>query len=112
MESLVKSDIFFFITTICILVVTSLLLMILSHVLHIVKKVRKTIDCVHTETSGIADDFAAFREILRKNQFGFKPVFHGIKKTADSFTEKPKPARAKKVKVKIVEKPAEPTNYV
>jgi len=95
MESIVKADIFFFVTTICVFVVTALLVMILSHVLHIVRTVRKTVDRIHGEAYGLANDFAELREEIRKNQFGLKPIFDGIKKKADEFSGKKKPKKKK-----------------
>jgi len=99
MESLVKSDIFFFISTICLLVITALIIMILSHVLHIVRKVRKAIDIFHCETDGIVEDFDDFRAMLRKNQFGLKPIFDGIKKKADQFSGTKKKPRTRTAKI-------------
>jgi hypothetical protein len=95
MESILKSDIFFFITAICVFVVTALVVMILAEVLQIVKNIRHISDHLKGEASNLAADFAAFRVVLQNNQFGFKPIFDGIKKTASAFT-KSKPRSSKK----------------
>lgn len=97
MESLVKSDIFFFITTLCVIAITVLVIMILCHVLHIVRIARKTVDRVHGEAEGIADDFAELRETLKKNQYGLKPILDGIKKKTAK-----RPARRKEPKASEV----------
>ncbi|MCX6739072.1 MAG: hypothetical protein NT098_03395 [Candidatus Parcubacteria bacterium] len=97
MESLLKSDIFFFVTTICIFAVTVLLLMILMHVLHIVRKARKYVDCLTGEVDGFLKDFSDLRAILRENQFGFKPIFEAIKTKTEAFTAKAKPRKKPKI---------------
>jgi len=73
--------------------------MILSHILHIVRKIRKTIDIFHCETDGIVEDFDEFRATLRKNQYGLKPIFDGIKKKADQFSGNKKKPRSRKAKI-------------
>ena len=70
--------------------------MILMHVLHIVKKVRKYFDCLSNEADGFLKDLSDLRVILRENQFGFKPVFEAIKTKAEAFTAKTKPKRKPK----------------
>jgi hypothetical protein len=96
MESIVKSDIFFFITAICVFAVTALILMILAHILHIVRRLRNSLDRIHVETDGFLEDFSAFRSSLRENQFGLKPVFDAVKKKAETFSGKKTSARKKK----------------
>ena len=100
MESFAKSDAFFFITTICVFIVTALLVMILVEVLRIIKNVRHITDHLHSEAKNLASDFATFRAMLMDNQFGFKPIFDGMKKAGSVFSKgKPKkttrPASAK-----------------
>ncbi len=90
MESLAKSDIFFFITTVCVVAVTVLVVMILFNVLRIVRKARKTIDRIQNEADGFIADVSELRDTLRKNQFGLKPIFDEIKKRVK------KPPRRKK----------------
>jgi hypothetical protein len=102
MESVVKSDIFFFVTTVCVFVVTALLVMILSNVLYITKNIRAILDTVKGETDGLAGDFAAFRAMLRENQFGLKPVMESLKKKKAE-VEKTASAKVRKVKKKVSE---------
>jgi hypothetical protein len=97
MESILKSDVFFFVTTICVFIVTALVVMILVEVLQMAKNVRHITDQLKGEVHNLTTDFAAFRVVLQDNQFGFKPIFDGIKKTASAFTKgKPRSARRKK----------------
>jgi septal ring factor EnvC (AmiA/AmiB activator) len=102
MESIVKSDIFFFVTTICVFVVTALLVMILANVLHITKSAREILDKVKGEAEGITSDIAAFRAALRENQFGLKPLMDALKKKKTE-TEKIVRAKARKVKKAVTE---------
>jgi hypothetical protein len=97
MESILKSDVFFFVTTICVFIVTALVVMILVEVLRMAKNIRHITDRLKGEVHNLATDFAAFRVILQDNQFGFKPIFDGIKKTVSSFSKsKSKSSRRKK----------------
>jgi hypothetical protein len=105
MESIVKSDIFFFVTTICVFIVTALLIMILSNVLHITKSVMEIIDRVKGEADGMANDVAAFRAMLRENQFGLKPILESLKQKKAEVVKTAR-VRVRKVK-KAVAKMAE-----
>ncbi len=107
MESLLKSDIFFFITSLCVLAVTTLLLLVLWNVLLVVRRVRKHIDLFYNELDGILHDVFTFRATLRENQFGFKPVFDAIKVWADALASK---AHKKKKTKSTKEKNEEESN--
>ncbi|MBI2120078.1 MAG: hypothetical protein HYT94_00460 [Parcubacteria group bacterium] len=93
MESIVKSDIFFFITTVCVLVITVFVVMILLNVLRVTRSVREIAEKAKGEAEGFASDIAAFRAMLRENQFGLKPLREAFRRKK-SATEK----RARKVK--------------
>ena len=111
MESIVKSDIFFFVTTICVFIITALLVMILVNVLHITKNVREVVDKIKEETDGITNDIAAFRAILRENQFGLKPILEALKKKKGEVVKTAR-ARVKKVKKAVVHMAEEIKNEV
>jgi hypothetical protein len=103
MESILKSDIFFFVTTICICAITALILMILSNILYIVKKFRKYVDLVgkqvdrvSDEADGFHNDLSALRSSLRESQFGLKPVFDAVRTRAEAFAGKPRARRSPK----------------
>jgi F0F1-type ATP synthase membrane subunit b/b' len=102
MESIVKSDIFFFVTTICVFIITALLVMILVNVLHITKSVREILDKVKEEADGIVNDIAAFRTNLRENFFGLKPILESFKKQKNEVVKKAK-ARVRKVKKSVTD---------
>ena len=104
MESLLKSDIFFFITSLCVLAITALLLTVLWNVLHVVRRMRKHVDLFYNEIDGILHDVCNFRTTLRENQFGLKPVFDAIRVRADAFAAK----AHKKKKPKARKESAEP----
>ncbi|MCK9351574.1 MAG: hypothetical protein WCT49_00675 [Candidatus Paceibacterota bacterium] len=97
MDSILKSDVFFFVTTICVFIVTSLLVMILIEAWRVFKNVRKISDRITDGAMDLSKDLAAFRTMLHEHQFGFKPIIDVMKKTAASFSKsKPKRARKKK----------------
>jgi hypothetical protein len=74
MESIVKSDFFFFITTLCVLLITAFLLVIFWNVLRMTKSLREIITRIKDETDGIADDIAMLRNDIKENNFGFKSL--------------------------------------
>lgn len=80
MEALVKSDIFFFITTICIVVITVLVVMILLNVLRVTRNVREVVEKAKSEAEGFVSDIAAFRAMVRENEFGLKPIREAFRK--------------------------------
>ena len=101
MDSILKADIFFFITTLCVVSLTVLLALVLWHILRIVSIVSKMFDIVQGEVEGLADDIQGLRAYVRKNQFGLKPIFDAIQKKAKSFERKK--TRKKKEKSDISE---------
>lgn len=80
--------------------------MILWDVWRAVRKVRKHIDLFYREVDGVLQDISAFRETVRENQFGLKPVFDAIKVRADAFAGKAR--RRKKTKAAKEKKETEP----
>lgn len=82
-----KSDVFFFVTTICVFIVTSLLIMILVEVHRVAKNIRTISDMLRGHAEDLSSDFAAFRATLHNSQFGLKPIFDGIKKAASIFSK-------------------------
>ena len=69
--------------------------MILANILHIVKRLRKSLDRVHDEADGFISDFSALRSTLRETQFGLKPAFDAIKVRAEAFAGKKSSTRKK-----------------
>lgn len=59
MSNLVQSDIFFFVTTLAIIIVTALLVALLIYVLGIFRKIKK-------ETDEIVKDVSLFRRFVEK----------------------------------------------
>lgn len=80
MESIVKSDIFFFVTTLCVIAITVFLVMILINIFYITKNIRGILDTIQKETDDIENDIATLRTIIKENQFGLKPLLHSLKK--------------------------------
>lgn len=69
--------------------------MILANILHIVKRLRKSLDRVHDEADGFINDLSSLRSILRETQFGLKPAFDAIKVRAEAFAGKKSSPRKK-----------------
>lgn len=59
MDDLIKSDIFFFVTTLAIIIVTALLVTLLIYAIAIFRKVKK-------ETDEIVNDVSVFRRFVEK----------------------------------------------
>lgn len=62
---------------------------------------REILDRVKGEADGVANDVAAFRAMLRENQFGLKPIMESLKKKKTE-TEKTVRAKVRKVKKAVV----------
>jgi hypothetical protein len=96
MESILKSDVFFFVTTIAVFLVTAILIMILSEVLRIMQNIRLITDKFRKEADALVSDFGLLRATLHNNQFGLKPIFDGIKKATSAFSKNGQQKRKKK----------------
>jgi hypothetical protein len=100
MESIIKADVFFFVTTIAVFLVTAILVMILVEVWRVSKNIRAITDKFRGEADNLASDFATFRATLVHHQFGLKPIFDGIKKATSVFS-KDTPKKRKKKKPEV-----------
>lgn len=70
MTEIAKSDLFFFITSISVVVVSVTLIAVLIYSFLIIRKVRKLVDKVKEESEEVIDDIHEFRLKL-KSQKGF-----------------------------------------
>ncbi len=61
MENLIHSDMFFFITSIAVVIVTIFLLVILWYILRILKNVKDVSDVVKKESIFVLSDLSSFR---------------------------------------------------
>lgn len=74
MTELAKSDIFFFITSIAVGLVTLLMIIVLIYFFVILKKVKQIVDRVKQEGGEILDDLGEIREKLKENSGILKKV--------------------------------------
>ncbi len=65
MESIAKSDMFFFVTTIAVIVVTLVLVVALAYVIRIASDIKYIAKRAKQETDEIADDLKTARETLK-----------------------------------------------
>lgn len=65
MESIAKADIFFFVTTISVIVVTLVLVVALSYIIRIASDIKHIANRAKQETDEIADDLKTAREALK-----------------------------------------------
>ncbi len=96
MESFIKSDVFFFVTTICVCVVTALIIIVLTEVIRILRDVRSVSDKIAGEANRFVSDFTTVHATLRESQFGLRPIIEAIKKFAEKFSLEEKGKTKKK----------------
>ena len=66
MESLLRSDIFFFITSVAVVVVTIFLVVALWYVIRILRNVKDVSDLIKKESVFVINDIAGVRTSIRK----------------------------------------------
>lgn len=74
MNSVLQSDIFFFITTICIVLVSAFLIIVLYKTSKILANIEEVSNKVKESAVGIHDDVSEFRMNLKNGEFGFKDI--------------------------------------
>jgi uncharacterized protein YoxC len=79
MDTLIHADIFFFITTISIVVVTIGFIIALIYIIKILRTVSKVGDKVKEESDEIIDDIKALRGNIKQQGFSFMNVKNVIK---------------------------------
>jgi hypothetical protein len=84
MDSLIKADVFFSITSVAVFLVTVGLLVIIIYMLRILRDIRAIISLIRRETENVVQDFSAFRELVKEKGFAtatilsyFKRLFPG-----------------------------------
>ncbi len=66
MENLIQSDVFFFITSIAVIVVTVFILVILWYVVRILKNVKDVSDVIKKESIFVLSDLSSLGEKIKK----------------------------------------------
>lgn len=76
MDTFIQADIFFFITTIAVALVTIGLVIALVYAIKILHTVRKIADTIHTESGLIAEDVQQLRDKAHKGTITAGGIFH------------------------------------
>lgn len=78
MESVAKSDMFFFVTTIAVVVVTLVLVVALSYIIRIASDIKYIASRAKKETDEIADDLKVARETLKTKGKTFATILSSL----------------------------------
>ncbi len=79
MDSFVKADIFFFITTIAVVVLVILVSIALVYLIRFLRDMSHVSKRVREEGDEIINDISEFRASVKKNDFGFRPVLRFVR---------------------------------
>lgn len=74
MTEIAKSDVFFFITSVSIVVVAVILVSVLIYSFFVIKKIKKLVDKVKEESEEVIDDIHEFRMKLKAEKGFLKRV--------------------------------------
>lgn len=66
MQNLIQSDVFFFITSVAVIVVTIFVLVVLWYLISILRNVKEVSDIIKKETLFFSGDLADFRKKIKK----------------------------------------------
>lgn len=80
MESIVKADIFFFITSIAVILVTALVIVALYYCVRILRNVRDISERVDEGSKAFAEDLSLVRTQLKASGFAWKHIFSFLSK--------------------------------
>jgi len=80
MDSIIKSDIFFFITGLSVIVLTIVGLVVLYYLTKIFKDIKHIAKTAKTEADHIAEDVETYRKDLKEGEKEIKQFAHQIKK--------------------------------
>ena len=95
MDSLIHADVFFFVTTIAVVVVGVALTVVLIYIAKIMRDIKKITGHVHDETVLFREDLAEFRADAKRQGFQWLK-FAGLFKNMALNWFKKKPHRSKK----------------
>jgi hypothetical protein len=99
MNSLIHADIFFFVTTIAVVLITSLFLVVIMYVVRILNDFHYISKVVRKETDLLAEDIDEIREEVKSKGIfgGLAAVISGL---FNGLSKRSKPDKAKKTKNK------------
>ncbi len=97
MDSFIKADVFFFITSVAVFLVTLCALAILLYVVRIVRDVRAIVALVRFEAERVADDVGAFRSAVKEHGLAAAAAFSFLRRFMPGFTKKGRTVKVKKL---------------
>ena len=77
-ESLLKSDIFFIITTICVIIISGVFIIVLVYFLKFLKDAREVIQFVKEEGKEVAADLRALRSGIKEKTESLGAIFSAL----------------------------------
>lgn len=80
MEGVLTSDIFFFVTTIAIGLISIAALIVLIYFILILRDIRNISHRIQEETDSIAADFSELREAIKSKKVFLAPIFYFVTK--------------------------------
>ena len=86
MEELMKADIFFFITSIAVILVTVGVIIALNYIVRILRNVRDISERVDEGTKALSEDLTVLRGNLKTGGFAWKHIFGFLGKHSRWFT--------------------------
>ena len=93
MRELMKADIFFFVTTIVVILVSIGVIVALYYIVRILRNVHDVTERVDEGTQALGEDLSAVRTTLKSQGFAWKHVLAFLGKHARWFPGKPRPSR-------------------
>ncbi len=85
MDNIIHADIFFFVTTIAVILISIAIIIVLVFIIKILNNVRKISDTIRNESGLIAEDLDELRTKMHSGKVTAGGVFHFFK---DLFTKK------------------------
>lgn len=99
MDTLIKADIFFFITSIAVIIIGAILSVALIYIVKILRDLRYIMTRAREETDSVIEDVQDLREYIRKERSKFEfmsEIIHGFLSAMFSSTHKTKSKRSPK----------------
>ena len=88
METLAKADIFFFITSVAVILVTAGVVVALYYLVRILRNVRDVTERVDEGTKALSEDLTILRANLKTGGFAWKHIFGFLGKHSRWFSSK------------------------
>ncbi len=80
MNTLIHADIFFFVTTICVAVLTILIIVAWIYVIRILANVRSLTEKARVEGEFIIEEVGRLREKIHNERFGFRALYKFVRR--------------------------------